>query len=278
MKKQRFTTKETEISDNQDVNDFYKSIEDANRNDTKTTHDFAAFVSNIMKDKGIKARAVNHDILVKEGKIYQDEDGQYKFIKDGVKTDQVANINAFKENGTLNINMDSSSSKVVESIVGHEIGEFIKSSDVDAYNEIKQIAIELGKADGTYNEATINRYGETYQDLTDDVTDEYVNDKLGELFTNENFVNELSKKPNILKRIISEVKHLVKMATAGSSEARQLLSLQHKLEKKFKEVYRNTDLTKQTSTDTKYSVNGNYSDVKMQEFMEEKALEKELQC
>ena len=253
LRKQRFTTKETEVSDNQDINDFYKSIEDANRNDTKTTHDFAAFVSNIMKDKGIKARAVNHDILVKEGKIYQDTDGQYKFIKNGVKTDQVANINAFKENGTLNINMDSSSTKVVESIVGHEIAEFIKSSDEAAYNEIKQIAIKLGEADGTYNQDTINRYSETYQDLTDDATDEYVNDKLGELFTNENFVNELSKKPNLLQRIISEVKHLVKMATAGSSEARQLVSLQHKLEKKFKEVYRNTDLTK-TSTDTKYSV------------------------
>ena len=255
LRKQKFTTNETEVSDNQNINDFYKSVEEANVNNTTKVHDFTSFVANIMKDKGIKARAVNYDTLVREGKLYQDTDGKYKFIKDGVKTDQVANINGFKENGVLNINMEST--KVFESTVGHELGEFIKSSDVNAYNEIKQIAIELGKVDGTYNEEALSKYGETYQDLTDDVTDEYVNDKLGELFTNDNFVNEISKKPSLLQKIISEVKHLVKMATTGSAEARKLISLQHKLENKFKEVYKNTDLTQQASTDTKYSVSDN---------------------
>lgn len=250
---QKFTRNESEKSDNANINDFYTSMEEANVNNTKKTHDFTSFVSNIIKDKGIKARAVNYDILVKEGRIYKDTDEQYKFIENGKKTDRVANINGFKENGVLNINMQSS--KAFEMTVGHELGEFIKDSDSTAYQQLKDIAIELGKADGSYNEGTLESYIKAYGELTDDATDEYVNDKLGELFDNDQFVTRISENRSLLRKIIDELKYLVEYATAGSSEKRKLVSLQHKLENKFREVYKKTDLTKESSKDTRFSAN-----------------------
>lgn len=266
---QKFTRNESEKSDNANINDFYTSMEEANVNNTKKTHDFTSFVSNIIKDKGIKARAVNYDILVKEGRIYKDTDGQYKFIENGKKTDRVANINGFKENGVLNINMQSS--KAFEMTVGHELGEFIKDSDSTAYEQLKNIAIELGKADGSYSEGTLESYIKAYGELTDDATDEYVNDKLGELFDNDQFVTRISENRSLLRKIIDELKYLVEYATAGSSEKRKLISLQHKLENKFREVYKKTDLTKESSEDTRYSIGGlkGVNNLKNREYVQE---------
>lgn len=237
---------QTETSDNEKINSWQQSFVDAKSNNTSKAHDFSEFGNKIIQDKNISMRAVNYDTLVEEGKMRKREVDNTTIYEMNVNGQwkEVA-VNGFKENGVLNINLQSN--RAFETTVGHELGEFIKSSDPDMYEELKPIAIELGKADGTYNEATLNKYADLYGENTDNVTDEYVNDKLGELFTNEAFVEQLSTKPSLIKKIISEIKHLVKMATAGSNEQRKLLSLQHKLENKFKEAYQNTDLTKENT-------------------------------
>lgn len=248
---------QTETSDNEKINNWQQSFVDAKSNNTSKAHDFSEFGNKIIQDKNISMRAVNYDTLVEEGKMRKrevDNTTIYEMNVNG-KWKEVA-VNGYKENGVLNINLQSN--RAFETTVGHELGEFIKDSDSTMYEELKNIAVELGKADRTYNEAALNKYADLYGENTDNVVDEYVNDKLGELFTNEKFVEQLSTKPNIIKKIINEIKHLVKMATAGSNEQRKLLSLQHKLENKFKEAYEKTDLTKesatQTESNTKYSI------------------------
>ena len=249
-----YTVKDTEKSDNADVTSWQQSFVDAKSNNTSKAHDFNEFGTKIIQDKNIKMRAVNYDTLVEEGKMKKvtDENGNVSYQMEVNGEYKEVAVNGFKENGVLNVNLQSN--RAFETTVGHELGEFIKDSDANMYEELKQIAIELGKADGTYTEAALNKYADVYGENTDSVTDEYVNDKLGELFTNDKFVEELSVKPSLLKKILDEIKHLVKLATTGSNEKRKLLSLQHKLENKFKEAYKNTDLTKETNTDTKYSL------------------------
>lgn len=236
----------TEQSENENIRNWDKSFVDAKSNNSQRAHSFNEFGRKIIQDKNIKMRAVNYETLVEEGKMkkFTDEKGNvsYKLKVNGEYRDVA--VNGFKEKGVLNVNIQSG--KVFEATVGHELGEFIKDSDADMYDQLKNIALELGKADGTYTEASIQKYADIYGENTDDAVDEYVNDKLGELFTNDTFVEQLSTKPNILKTIINEIKHLVKMATAGSKEQRKLVSLQHKLESKFKEAYKNSDLTKES--------------------------------
>lgn len=249
---------QTEVSDNEKINSWQQSFIDAKSNNTSKAHDFSEFGNKIIRDKNISMRAVNYDTLVEEGKMRKREvDGNAIYeMKVNGKWKEVA-VNGFKEKGVLNINLQSN--KAFETTVGHEIGEFIKDSDPVMYEELKNIAIELGKADGTYSESTLNKYADLYGENTDNAVDEYVNDKLGELWANETFVEQLSTKPNLIKKIIGEIKHLVKMATTGSSEQRKLLSLQHKLENKLKEAYQKTDLTKEsnTKTNTQYSLTDN---------------------
>ena len=72
------------------------------------------------------------------------------------------------------------------------------------------------------------------------------------LFTDYEFVSHLSTKhQNIFQRVWSEVKHLYKLATAGSQEAREL----EKVKKAFEQAYRESG---KAQTDTKFSLeNGN---------------------
>ena len=267
--------KVTETSDNENIKSWDKSFVDAKSNNTSKAHDFNEFGAKIIQDKNIKMRAVNYDTLVKEGKMRKTtKDGKAVYeMKINGKYKEVS-VNGFKENGVLNVNLQSN--RALETVVGHELGEFIKDSDPKMYEELSKIAIELGKADGTYNEAILKSIENTYGDKTDNATDEYVNDKLGELFNNDNFIEQLSTKPNILKKIIGEIKHLVKMATAGSKEQRQLLSLQHKLENKFKEAYRKSDLTKAENTDAEFSLTDDLTTIEQLEDRK-RSLEKQIE-
>ena len=56
------------------------------------------------------------------------------------------------------------------------------------------------------------------------------------LFSDPDFVNRLSvEKPGIFQKIYDEIKYLVKTATAGSKEAKQLMEVQRAFEKAYKE-------------------------------------------
>ena len=55
------------------------------------------------------------------------------------------------------------------------------------------------------------------------------------MFSNEKFVEHLSKDRNIFQKIYDTIKHLYKMATAGSKEKRQL----EKVKRTFEKVYQN---------------------------------------
>lgn len=62
------------------------------------------------------------------------------------------------------------------------------------------------------------------------------------LFTDEDFINNLSiEKPGIFKKIYEEIKYLVKVATAGSKEAKQLEKVKRAFEKVYKQISNSTD-------------------------------------
>ena len=169
-------------------------------------------------------------------------------------------INGFKKGNTIYINKDAANP--YQTVIGHEIGEAIKSSDPDSYKGLRDLVMQV------YGEGNLDEYrkayrvkdGEVSSNLTDDIVDEYVNDKLGEMLESEKLVNRIANNENLLQRLIREVKRIAKYITSNS-EKKQIMKLEKTLEDKYIELYKEADFDKgsentsfslDTDTDTSY--------------------------
>ena len=95
---------------------------------------------------------------------------------------------------------------------------------------------------------------ELYKDVEGaDIDAELTADLVGDyLFTDSDFVNNLSvTNRNVFQKIYDEIKHLMKLVTAGSKEARQL----EKVKKAFEDAYREGDKSENNvNSKTDYSL------------------------
>lgn len=133
------------------------------------------------------------------------------------------------------------------------------------FDALSSAAVAYAKANGSYNSrlAALRRIYKGkpgYEtDFDTKLQEELVADIIGDhLFTDEDFARQLAAEDrNLFQKIFDEVKHLVKMATPGSKEARQLEKLKHTFEK----VWREKNTAQQPDGDVKYSIvaldNGN---------------------
>lgn len=147
-------------------------------------------------------------------------------------------VNGFKKGDTIYININGRNA--FETTIGHEIGEAIKSADNNSYTELKNLVKQV------FGEQDLTSYQESYtaEDgtmLTDNVEDEWVNDKLGELFENENLRNRIADNRTLLQKVIDNIKSIVNKVTGKDQQ--KLKTLQQQLEDKFVELYKNTDFS-----------------------------------
>ena len=142
-----------------------------------------------------------------------------------------------KDGITINVN----SSKALNSVVGHEITHVLEGTDL--YESLKSAVETYAKTKGEYD-SRLEQLTKLYQGK-DGYTDgnvqtklerEMVADLVGDyLFTDKAFVESLSRENrNVFQKIFDQIKHLCKLATAGSEEARQL----ENVKKIFQDVYR----------------------------------------
>ena len=197
-------------------------------NNNKNTHDFVDFVGKISKDKGITFNFTNNQAL------------QDRNIN--------AQINGFIDKNGITLNIDSN--MALESVIGHEITHTLENM-ANEYNELKNsFKTLLGEE---YN-ARLEQIKELYSGIEDaNYENELISDLAGEyLFTNEEFINNLStEKPSLFKRIYNEIKYLWKMAT-GTEQEKQLA----KTMRIYENAYRNAG--KATTPSTQYSLSQNY--------------------
>lgn len=112
------------------------------------------------------------------------------------------------------------------------------------FDALSSAAVAYAKANGSYNsrQAALRRIYKGkpgYEtDFDAKLQEELVADIIGDrLFTDEDFIRQLATEDrNLFQKIFDEVKHLVKMATPGSKEARQLEKLKHTFEKVWNET------------------------------------------
>lgn len=166
-----------------------------------------------------------------------------------------------EEDGKLVLNVDSP--KAMNVNIGHELTHAIeKSKHYDAY---KKYILDYAKTKGVYDKYH-NDTKRLYNSVKKaDVEKETIAFLTGDyIFTDQEFVSSLSiEQPNIFKQAYDYIKHVYKIATAGSKEARQLERAKRMFDKAYKEMSKATtgevdsNLTTEADSNTKYSLNDN---------------------
>ena len=228
LRKQRFTY-QTQENDSDIKKAVYESAGQV-MNNTEKAHKFVDVVAKIAEEKGTTYKFTNNEQLKQLG-----------YTKEGMTINGLVN-----EKGEVLINIDTA--KELNTVVGHETTHLLEGTK--EYEALKQVAIEYAKTKGDYD-TRIEKLTKLYEGTNADIEAELTSDIVGEyLFTDENFIKELSiKQPTVFEKIKNFISDLV-VKFKGTEQEKQLRQLQRSFEKAYKAQGTQT-------TDTKYSVNNN---------------------
>lgn len=236
---QKYNSYQIEKTDNEKVNILLQSAADAGMNNTRKTRRKIELIS----------------------KLVQDTDRQYKFVSPENLKEMGYNENA---NGLINkstgeILINAHSEKGLQSIVGHETTHIFDNKDskgtyTKEYKTLQDMVIEYAKTKGIYDskvKSIIDVYGDLLVDenqIKEELTADFVGDFL---FNDEKFIENLSvKDKNIFQKIYDYIKHIYKVVTAGTEEAKAIENLKYQFDKVYKSV------SEERNTDIKYSIAG----------------------
>jgi hypothetical protein len=202
-----------------------RAIDSGKVNNSNHAHDLIDFLAKIATEKDIDIDFTDTEQIAK---LKLDIDAK--------------NVNGYVDGGKITLNIQSR--KALNKVVGHELTHLIEKSDVNAYDGIKKTIIDFAKTQKGFDakyKTLENTYRQVYKNIPEDVFQkklegELVADLVGDyIFDNQNFVNHLSaKNPNVFRQMYEEIKHLVSLATAGSTEKRMLLKAQRAFEKAYR--------------------------------------------
>lgn len=210
-----------------------KAIDSGILNNTRRTHEFVRTLAKLAKETGKTFDFTNNAKLKESG-----------FAVDG-KT-----VNGFYTKEGITVNMDSH--KAWQSTVGHEVTHVLEGTEL--YGELQKALFEYAKSKNDY-QGRYDALKELYKGVEGaDIDAELTADLVGDyLFTDSDFVNNLSvTNRNVFQKIYDEIKHLMKLVTAGSKEARQL----EKVKRTFDKAYQENGKAKENTADggVKYSI------------------------
>ena len=233
-------TYETKETDSDITKELVESAKNAEMNDTRKMHDLFDWVNKVSNDKGTKYGFVNNTQL--------EEMGYYDDLKAaGNEAEKIGGLVRVEEDGTTKVLINVDSDKALNTIIGHETTHLLEGTD--EYKLLQDAVKEYGTTKGDYDKrynAVKKLYEGTNANIENEVTSELVGDYL---FTDEQFINSLSvKQPNVFTKVYDYIKHAVKMATAGSKEARQLEQLKYRFEQAYKQNVQTKEATKTNTT------------------------------
>lgn len=219
-------------------------------NDTTRSHEIAEALVKLSEDRQMQYKFTNNAELRELGLVPEGKTANGLYVVD--------------KDGSREILVNTDSKKYIEAVLVHETAHDFQTTSPETYTKLQDITREFAEAQNEYSRIYSEVAG-MYKnvegvDINEEVTSRLLEDYLG----NKDFINSLTtKEPNIVQKIIDEIKYLVKKFTAGSPEARKLVELQHDLEKTYREAYKQTKAT-ETTEGTKYSVSdANFSKSKV---------------
>jgi hypothetical protein len=219
---------------NENARKTVQSILDSGLGDnTNQFHETVDWLASLSEQKGLTFDLTNNEKL-KGTQHY----------KEGYITHGFVN-----ENGDVLLNMDSD--RVLETTVGHEITHVLEKAGIykDLSKAVQDFAISK-EGQEAYNKrlADIKEiYGEDQSKIDSELTADIIGQYL---FTDYDFVHNLStQNRNVFQKIYDEIKYMVKIATAGSKEARDL----EKVKKMFDKAWRE-NVDGKAQSESKYSI------------------------
>ena len=218
-----------------------RAVESGILNNTNKTHDFVDLVAKLSAGKNVPFNFTNNAKLKESG-----------FAMNG-KT-----INGYVSNGEVTVNIQSA--KALNTVVGHEITHVLEGTAL--YTELQNAVVQYAKTKGDY-QSRYDALSKLYESVEGaNIDAELTADLVGDyLFTDSDFINNLSTNHrNVFQKIYDEVKYLLKVATAGSKEAREL----ERVKKAFENAYRETKNT--ADSGVKYSIREDIVDVNGKEY------------
>lgn len=220
-----------------------KAIDSGILNNTRKSHEFVDLVAKIGAETGTDFDFTDSKKLRESG-----------FALEGVT------VNGFTDGKTVTVNINSA--KALNTVVGHEIMHVLEGTELAGKLQEQLFAYAKTKGEFDKRRADLETL---YAGRDADIDRELAADLVGDyLFTDIDFVRNLkSGDRNLFQRVFDEIKHLVKLATAGSKEAREL----EKVKKLFEDVYREAGTEKSTAKDggVEYSVSQK-NDTESQQF------------
>ena len=132
------------------------------------------------------------------------------------------------------------SAKPLNRIIGHEITHSLEQTE--AYTQLRDSLIAYAKSKGVDTDAKLAELKLKYEGIKDaNPEGELVADLVGDyLFTDSEYVKRLSAENQTLAEwCLDKLKHLYKLATAGSKEARELERAMHSFEQALREAEQN---------------------------------------
>ncbi len=181
------------------------------------------------------------------------EDKNYNvFFDPTITNDKGVSVNAqikTLDNGEVEIRLNPNSDRAGEFLLVHEITHSISNDD------LRSFVNDYASKNKDFADA-IKSLEETYG--TTDISDEVLADISGQLFGNQEFINNLStKKPSLFRRIYNSIISIANKITGNSNEALFIKDLKNKWET----AYRNTTQEQVVNNlnNTKYHVSANLS-------------------
>lgn len=220
--------KEVQVSDLE--KNVYDSAVRTNMNNTKESHSIADFMAKLSKDTGTQYEFTTTEDLKSRGYTVGDD-----VIVNGVNTDD----------GKIFVNIDADN--IINRVLGHETTHLFENTE--EYKTLQNEVFEYAKTKGDFDKLKAE-LTEAYKNVKGaNIDNELTSELVGQyVFSDTDFVQNLSKHRNIFQKVYDEIKHLYKMATAGSKEARQL----EKVKRTFEKVYQNNEAN--SSNNTTFSI------------------------
>lgn len=230
-----------------------ESAKKAGLNNTRRVHDLVDFAAKISADTGLVFNLSNSKRIKDAFVQRQTADIQkLEAIPEAERTaaqkktlEEMRELLAKVKSGDITINGTNSGNMItlnlgspdpLNRIAGHEISHSLENAK--AYDALRDSLLAYAKSKGVDTDKLLGEYRKRYQGANNaDAEREMIADMVGDyLFSDENFIKHLTKNRNLFQRVYDEIKYLLKLATAGSQEARELERVKHLFDKAYKQM------------------------------------------
>lgn len=246
-------TREASDKDSDITKELMESAKAVGMNNTRKMHNLFEYTNKIANDSGTKYGFVNNKQLKELGHEVEgvNINGLVRVDKDG-KTKVLINVD---------------SDKALNTIIGHETTHLMEGTS--EYKALQDIVKQYATTKGDYD-VRLQNMKKLYEGVDTNLENEITADLVGDyLFTDEQFIKELTTNRNVFQKIYDYIKHAYKMATAGSQEKRQLEKVKRSFDKAYKEMSKTA--TKQTETNSTTEADSSTKKIQTEEAMSKKS-------